>query len=52
MLINKIDMRINKRANSLGALRSYLGYKNKNEVKILLLKIFKVFIINQVPAIG
>jgi hypothetical protein len=28
-----------------------MGYKNKNEVKILLEKIFKVSIINQVPAI-
>jgi ABC-type tungstate transport system permease subunit len=48
MPINKIDMRTNKRANTLGALRSYLGYKNKNEVKIILEKIFKVFIINQI----
>jgi hypothetical protein len=46
MPINKIDMRTDKRANTLGALRIHLGYKNKNQVKILLEKIFKVFIIN------
>jgi ABC-type tungstate transport system permease subunit len=48
MPINEIDMRTNKRANTLGSLRSYLGYNNKSEVKILLEKIFKVFIINQI----
>jgi hypothetical protein len=52
MPINKIDMRTNKRANNLGALRSCLGYKYKNEVEILSKKIFKVFIITQEPAIG
>jgi hypothetical protein len=52
MPINKIYIIANKRANTLGVLRSYMSYKNKNEAKILLEKIFKVFIINQVPAIG
>jgi hypothetical protein len=48
MPINKIDIIENKRANTLGALRIYVGIMFKNEVKILLEKIFKVFIINQI----
>jgi hypothetical protein len=36
----------------LGALRIYVGIIVENKVDILLEKIFKVFIINQVPAIG
>jgi hypothetical protein len=45
--ITKIDIITNKRANTLEALRIYVGVIVENEVKILLEKIFKVFIINQ-----